>query len=212
MKSWQNHCRNWRVWSMEMECKELYNIPIFKKNMSTFKETSYDKDGEKPGYMTDSQIQVINFDKVKDCYIKNLALSNTPCSNDALYFGKDNKIFFVEFKNGVLDERPRRNFNICKKIYDSLLIFNDIVNKNISFCRENLYFILVYNESKNRREACRTEQEESSKAIISKKIHKKAKKKFVRFGLDRFEKLYFKEVFTYTESEFEDAFLSQISD
>ena len=197
---------------MEMECQELYNIPIFKQNMSTFKETSYDKDGEEPGYMTDSQIQVINFDKVKDGYIKNLALSNTPCSNDALYFGKDNKIFFVEFKNGVLDERPRRNFNICKKIYDSLLIFNDIVNKNISFCRENLYFILVYNESKNRREACRTEQEESSKAIISKKIHKKAKKKFVRFGLDRFEKLYFKEVFTYTESEFEDAFLSQISD
>ena len=197
---------------MEMECQELYNIPIFKQNMSTFKETSYDKDGEEPGYMTDSQIQVINFDKVKDGYIKNLALSNTPCSNDALYFGKDNKIFFVEFKNGVLDERPRRNFNICKKIYDSLLIFNDIVNKNISFCRENLYFILVYNESKNRREACRTEQEESSKAIISKKIHKKAKKKFIRFGLDRFEKLYFKEVFTYTESEFENAFLSQISD
>ena len=197
---------------MEMECQELYNIPIFKQNMSTFKETSYDKDGEEPGYMTDSQIQVINFDKVKDGYIKNLALSNTPCSNDALYFGKDNKIFFVEFKNGVLDERPRRNFNLCKKIYDSLLIFNDIVNKNISFCRENLYFILVYNESKNRREACRTEKEESSKAIISKKIHKKAKKKFVRFGLDRFEKLYFKEVFTYTESEFEDAFLSQISD
>ncbi|HIW59551.1 MAG TPA: hypothetical protein H9880_06670 [Candidatus Anaerobutyricum avicola] len=195
-----------------MECKELYNIPIFKKNMSTFKETSYDKDGEEPGYMTDSQIQVINFDKVKDGYIKNLALSNTPCSNDALYFGKDNKIFFVEFKNGVLDERPRRNFNICKKIYDSLLIFNDIVNKNISFCRENLYFILVYNENKNKREACKTEQEESSKAIISKKIHKKAKKKFIRFGLDRFEKLYFKEVFTYTESEFEDAFLSQISD
>ena len=197
---------------MEMECQELYNIPIFKQNMSTFKETSYDKDGEEPGYMTDSQIQVINFDKVKDGYIKNLALSNTPCSNDALYFGKDNKIFFVEFKNGVLDERPRRNFNICKKIYDSLLIFNDIVNKNISFCRENLYFILVYNENKNKREACKTEQEESSKAIISKKIHKKAKKKFVRFGLDRFEKLYFKEVFTYTESEFEDAFLSQISD
>ena len=99
MRSWQNHCRNWRIWSMEMECQELYNIPIFKQNMSNFKETSYDKDGEEPGYMTDSQIQVINFDKVKDGYIKNLALSNTPCSNDALYFGKDNKIFFVEFKN-----------------------------------------------------------------------------------------------------------------
>ena len=194
-----------------MAYQEFNNIPIFKDNMSTFKETSYDKDSAEPRYMTDSQIQVINFDKVKDCYIKDMALSNTPCSNDALYIGKDDKIFFVEFKNGVLDKKPRRNFNICKKIYDSLLIFNDIVDKNISFCRENLYFILVYNENKNGNEECEMKQEDSSKTLISKIIHHKAKKKFVRFGLDIFEKIYFKEVFTYTEKEFENIFLSQIS-
>lgn len=97
------------------------------------------------------------------------------------------------------------------KIYDSLLIFNDIVGENISFCRKNLYFILVYNEGKNSCESDRVGQQDSSKAIISKYVHNKAKKKFVRFGLDRFEKIYFKEVFTYTEYEFEKIFLPQIS-
>lgn len=196
---------------MEMEYKEFNNIPIFKDNMTTFKETSYDKDGKEPRYMTNSEIQVINFDKVKNWYIKDMFLSSTPCSNDALYIGKDNKIFFVEFKNGALEKNKKMIFNVYNKIYDSLLIFNDIVHQNISFCRENLYFILVYNESKNSYEECETKQEDSPKAMISKFIHNKAKKKFVRFGLDKFEKIYFKEVFTYTESEFENLFLTPIN-
>ena len=37
-------------------------------------------------------------------------------------------------------------------------------------------------------------------------FYSKAKKKYIRFGLERFEKLYFQEVFTYTEQEFEDGF------
>ena len=196
---------------MEMEYKEFNNIPIFKDNMTTFKETSYDKDGKEPRYMTNSEIQVINFDKVKNWYIKDMFLSSTPCSNDALYIGKDNKIFFVEFKNGALEKNKKMIFNVYNKIYDSLLIFNDIVHQNISFCRENLYFILVYNESKNSSEERETKQEDSPKARISKSIHNKAKKKFVRFGFDKFEKIYFKEVFTYTESEFENLFLTSIN-
>lgn len=186
------------------------DIAIFQENLSSFKETSRDSDGEMPRYMTDSEIQVINFDKVKERYIREMNLSNTPCSNDALYFGRDQKIFFVEFKNGVMQKQ--KIFNVYNKIYDSLLIFNDIVEENISFCRQNLYFILVYNEAKNFCEMGGIEQQDSSKAIISKIIHKKAKKKYVRFGLDRFEKIYFKEVFTYTEKEFEISFLSKISD
>ena len=191
-----------------MTYQEFNDIPIFKNNMTTFKETSYDKDGKEPGYMTNSEIQVINFDKVKDCYIKDMSLSSIPCSNDALYIGKNNKIFFVEFKNGDLEKNKKMIFNVYNKIYDSLLIFNDIVQRNISFCRENLYFILVYNESKNCSEEREVTQEDSPKAMISKRIHSKAKKKFVRFGLDKFEKIYFKEVFTYTESEFENLFLT----
>lgn len=191
-----------------MEIQEYKNLEIFKKNLSSFKETSYDKDGKIPRYMTDSEIQVVNFDKVKGNYIKGMNLSNTPCSNDALYLGEDKKFYFVEFKNGVMINPVV--YNLHYKIYDSLLMFNDIVNENISFCRQNMYYVLVYNEERNSSVKGK-KQEDSSKAVISKLIHKKADKKFVRFGLERFEKMYFKEVFTYTESEFENEFLSIIS-
>lgn len=191
-----------------MEIQEYKKLEIFKKNLSTFKETSYDKDGKIPRYMTDSEIQVVNFDKVKGNYIKGMNLSNTPCSNDALYLGEDKKFYFVEFKNGVMINPVV--YNLHYKIYDSLLMFNDIVNENISFCRQNMYYVLVYNEERNSSVKGK-KQEDSSKAVISKLIHKKADKKFVRFGLERFEKMYFKEVFTYTESEFENEFLSKIS-
>lgn len=192
-----------------MEIQAYDDLDIFKENISSFKETSRDSDGDMPGYMTNSEIQVINFDKVKESYIREMNLSNIPCSNDALYIGKDRGIVFVEFKNGVLKKSDI--FNVYNKIYDSLLIFNDIVGENITFCRQNLSFILVYNERKNTCETNDTGRQASSKAIISKYIHNKAKKKFVRFGLDRFEKIYFKEVYTYTQNEFEEIFLAEIS-
>ena len=191
-----------------MEIQKYEDIEIFKNNISSLKDTSRDSDSEVPGYMTDSEIQVINFDKVKESYIRKMNLTNTPCSNDALYIGKDKRIFFIEFKNGVM--KNQKIYNVYNKIYDSLLIFNDIVGENISFCRKHLYFILVYNEGKNSCEKYSGWQQDSSKAVISKYVHDKAKKKFVRFGLDRFEKIYFKKVFTYTESEFEHVFLSGI--
>lgn len=188
-----------------MEIQDYKDIEIFKNNISTFKETSHDTDGQCPGYMTGSEIKVINFDKVKEDYVRGMKLSKMPCSNDALYIDKDKNIFFVEFKNGQI--KNNKIYNIYNKIYDSLLMFNDIVNENISFCRQNVYFMLVYNEEKNSGLEGNKKQEDSSKAVISKLIHNKANKKFVRFGLKQFEKLYFKEVFTYTESEFEEKFL-----
>ena len=188
-----------------MEMQDYKNIEIFKNNISTFKETSHDANGRCSRYMTESEIEVINFDKVKEDYVRGMNLSKMPCSNDALYIDKDKKIFFVEFKNGQMQNG--KIYNVYNKIYDSLLIFNDIVKENISFCRQNVYFLLVYNEEKNSGLERYKKQEVSSKAAISKLIHNKAKKKFVRFGLEQFEKLYFKEVFTYTESEFEEKFL-----
>lgn len=77
-----------------MEIQKYEDIEIFKNNISSLKDTSRDSDSEVPGYMTDSEIQVINFDKVKESYIRKMNLTNTPCSNDALYIGKDKRIFF----------------------------------------------------------------------------------------------------------------------
>ncbi len=192
-------------------------IALFRDNMSSLRETSKDSDSPNPECMTNSEIAVVNFDKVKESYIKDMKLSFTPCSNDALYIDKNGDLYFIEFKNGIMT-RPMI-FNVYNKIYDSLLIFNDIVGQNISFCRKHMNFILVYNESKNLSEDYNNEgknlskddkikNQDCSKAEISKYLYSKAKKKYIRFGLERFEKLYFQEVFTYTQQEFEDSFLS----
>lgn len=183
-------------------------IPIFKSNISTFQETSKDTDGEVPSCMTDSHVNVINFDKVKECYIKGMELSKIPCSNDVLYINRSGHFYFVEFKNGEM--KKEKIFNVYNKIYDSLLIFNDIIGENISFCRNHVTFILVYNESKNPDGNNHVKNEDCSKAEIAKHFFKKAKKKYVRFDLERFHKIYFHEVFTYTEKEFADLFLADI--
>lgn len=184
-----------------------YNkIALFKENMSSLKETSKDSDSPNPEYMTNSELAVVNFDKVKECYIKDMKLSHTPCSSDALYIDKNGRLYFIEFKNGKMTQPII--FNVYNKIYDSLLIFNDIVQQNISFCRKYVNFILVYNESKNSSKDCEIKYQDSSKARISKYFYSKAKKKYIRFGLEQFETLYFQEVFTYTEQEFQESFLS----
>ncbi len=188
---------------------QYQTIELFKNNCSTLKETSHDKDSEVPSYMTNSQIEVVNFDKVVNCYSKELAALNIPCSVDALYFGQEEAIYFIEFKNGTL--KKEKVFKVYNKIYDSLLLFNDIVQENISFCREHVYFILVYNESKNLDQINKQTSEDCAKATIGKYFHRKAQKNYVRFGLERFKKIYFRDVFTYTESEFEKIFLASIA-
>lgn len=170
-------------------------IDIFNNNMSTLRKTSEDDNGVIVSYMTDSMIKVIDFDSVKNQYIKETGVSYVPHSVDAIYISKDLDISFIEFKNGKISKKI--NYDVFYKIYDSLLLFNDITGTTVSYCRKNVNFILVYNENKNS-----NEQQESSKIQIAKYYSKKAKRNFVRFGLEQFEGLYFKNVFTYTESEF----------
>lgn len=161
--------------------------------------------------MTESQIEVINFDRVKDDYIRDMKLSAVPCSNDALYAENAGDFTFIEFKNGKMNKQ--KVYNVFYKIYDSLLIFNDIIKEDISYCRKHVSFILVYNEQKNMEiKASDTGiQESPSRIAIGKYFNEqKAKKRFIRFNLERFEKLYFKEVYTYTEKEFEENFLGSI--
>ena len=80
--------------------------------------------------MTKSERTAVNFDGVKEEYIKNLSLIKVPKSNDALFMSKDNKLIFVEFKNGFMDDKKK--FDVRKKIYDSVIILTDILNLGIS--------------------------------------------------------------------------------
>ena len=89
-----------------------------------------DRDNVTKEYMTHSQLRVCAFDDVKKWYVREkIPFANpNPKSNDALYFEED-ECFFIEFKNGRITDQV--NFEINKKIYDSLFILFDL---NYNYC------------------------------------------------------------------------------
>lgn len=187
----------------------LDNYPILKNNVSTLKETSVDKhDMSNIKYMTCSERAVVNFDDVKREYIENLSLSETPKSNDALFLSKDNKLIFVEFKNGFMDNAKK--FSIRKKIYDSIIILTDIFNTGISTLKSEMEYILVYNESinSNEKEVLQKKrflvQHSEAFDLFAKSVSKMANTEYVCFGVKIFENYCFSKVHTYTEAEFEE--------
>lgn len=184
------------------------DYPILKNNVSTLKETSVDKhDLKNIKYMTCSKRTAVNFDDVKKDYIENLSLSETPKSNDALFLSKDNKLIFVEFKNGFMDNSKK--FAVRKKIYDSIIILMDILNTGVSELKDEMEYILVYNESVNsdEEEILKKKQHlvQPSEAFdaFAKGVSKMANKEYVCFGIRMFENYCFSKVHTYTEAEFE---------
>ena len=173
---------------------------IFARNIDTFKEVSKDNSTGHDEYMTHSDIRVVNFDKVKAQYANGLADPNDyPASVDAVAV-LNNKFFLVEFKNGSIGNDK----SLRKKIPESLLILCDIIKCNISDTRKEWELILVYNEKKN--------VDKFNNKISSDKIKEhlfdKTADHYIRFGLDRYKYIYFKDVYTYTEKEF-DEFLSK---
>ncbi len=169
----------------------IENNELLLKHMSNLKETSKDDHGEGETYMTYCEYPAVNFDKVKDEYITGLHISENPRSNDALLITPDNKSFFIEFKNGYMDNK--KIFDVKGKIYESLPILTDIIGKGISYTRNELGYILVYNGVKN-----------DPSIDIKKHIAGKAKAELIRFDLERFKNFFFKDVHTYTETEFEE--------
>ena len=175
---------------------DWYNLCIFQNNLKSLKETSHDDCNDV--YMTEDLSPVISFDDVMKEY-----LSSRGCQEEALQSVDaiarfDERPFFIEFKNGSLNEKETK-FKIPGKIKDSLLVFGDITNRTISFTRENAEFILVYNLSKN-----------PSRNIdnINEHFLSYAKEENIRFGFVRYKSVYFKDVHTYSEEEFEE-FLKQ---
>ena len=187
---------------------------IIDEMQSSLEETSYDKDNRV--YMNHSQMQVCSFDRVKEWYVsEKVPLANpNPKSNDALYFGED-ECFFIEFKNGKISNEV--NFEINKKIYDSLFILFDLgysdkrgnLVNSISYTRNFMTYILVYNEenylksgpTRQTQEGKKRQREISESQYrneLYKAMRRLAKEEFVLFGLDQFKNYLFKNVCTYT--------------
>ncbi len=190
---------------------DIQEYDIFIKNKSTLKETSKDDADKKDiKYMTSSEFEVIDFDGVKDDYIKTLKLEDTPKSNDALYI-KDTGLYFIEFKNGNMKKEIHK---VRRKIFDSLLIFTDIINKGISYTRENINYILVYNKDYRPNPTGKLDKDEvqESKELdkLAGFIIKHGRLESDPFELKKqFERLYFKKVYTWTAEEFEEKFINK---
>ncbi|WP_294563820.1 hypothetical protein [uncultured Succinatimonas sp.] len=199
------------------------NLDIFKSNLTSLKNASHDKN--KNEYMTHSCIEVINFDKVKEQYIKNLYLKEPPSSNDCLVFNNKNKKWlFIEFKNGQINKIVQAELK--KKIYDSLLILFDILQKdnaNISASRIYIDYILVYNDKANinskdpiliqKRLSDPANVEYSNSFInLAKSIAKTTKSEhLICFKLSSFKNFCFNDVYTFNQKEFEEYIKNQFS-
>lgn len=169
---------------------------LFKDKLCTLKKASWDK--SKKVSMCDSRIKVINFDNISKVYSKTKGLPSIPTSNDALYIDRNDKWYFIEFKNGSVDKS-----NIYRKLYDSLIILIELeIIPNIDFVRKNVHYILVYNSEKADVIPKSEGREENYK------FFQRLSKSEVRlFDIDKFEKYLFEATHTYTKEEFLEKFV-----
>lgn len=179
----------------------LDDYSLFRCAKNTLEETS--KDSSSSGdiqYMTSRKFQVINFDAVKTKYTNDLGHSEECAKSVDAIFAFSNKIFFIEFKNGEV-----HNAELRDKARDSLLIFFSIVDKNLSFSRKNINYVVVYNKEKNetRHREKGAVPQAPSRIDIEKHVCALAKKEIILFGLGKYNKYLFNEIYTFSEDEFE---------
>lgn len=183
---------------------DISSIAIFNHHPSTLKETSKDEhDAGVVNYLTNSTQAAISFDAVKTEYVKDLGLSESPKSCDALFVKPNGELAVIEFKAGSIDRT--KQFEIRQKIYDSALIFCDVAGVGISQMRKDVEFILVYRESANVGSTAEKKQAQAAPSLdaFAKGVSRLAKQEYICFGLRRFENYCFKKVHTYNEDEFE---------
>jgi len=180
---------------------DVNNYPILKSAVCELRDTS--KTTHKGiAYMSQSTLKVVHFDEVKNQFVKDWDLKKDeddgPASNDALYVCTvEDKMFFIEFKSG--ENQTKTLSQARRKIYDSLLILTEIIEKGISKIRKNLNYILVHGDSMA-----------TLDNIIGGKAKEKSKLEQVLDQLQKeFEGLYFKEVHIVSKDEFDIGFVKK---
>ena len=110
----------------------------------SLKNTSWDQENRE--YMLASELNVISFDEMKEAYLKNLGMNEDMANSaDAMTFD-DDYTYLIEFKNG----EDIDNVQIENKVKDSVTILCDEWNRTVSNTREDVIFVLVYNESRKK--------------------------------------------------------------
>lgn len=172
---------------------------IFKNNLETLEELSKDNNQkDSVSYMVNLKERAIDFDEIKRKYANSFGITEEVLGSVDAVLSVDNKVYFIEFKNGEIAAKTKKD--IKKKIYSSLLIFLDIIKNNLDYARNNIEFILVYNEDKN----------DTGKNKIDSALNAKRKNEEPLFGMNMLKKIFFKNVFTLCKREFEN-FINEIT-
>ena len=172
---------------------------LFEKHHATLKKTSLDDSTAEKIYMSESGQDVVDFDAVKKDYKERFCCNASDArSCDALLI-ENEKFALIEFKNGKITDSKEKE-KIRSKIGESLLIFNDLVEKNLSFDRNNVHFVLVYNKQKNEKfEIDRKSSLNKFNGILA----NKAADSYLLEGFKHYQFM-FKNVRTVNEEEFKD--------
>ncbi len=172
---------------------------VLGKHICTLKKTS--RDLSENEYMCNSDITVVEFDKIPHEYAKGKGWPSIPRSNDALYIAENNKWYFVEFKNGSIDKA-----NIYRKLYDSILILLDMrIISDLEFVRSNIEYILVYNSEKYGRI-----QSSTGRDATYEYIYARAETEEKLFEIGNLEGYLFYKTHTYSRTMFEEKFIRPV--
>jgi hypothetical protein len=142
----------------ESEAKEIITAE-FANCKKSLKDISWDKSNKVA--LVDSQHQFICYDDIVDSFYQKRKIEDTedegkkesPRSADMILF-KENSIFFVEFKNGRIDEKVKDNIKV-KAVEGGLIAMYHIASKYksdlnfIDIIKLKKSFILVFNDRKN---------------------------------------------------------------
>ena len=183
----------------------------FLPHISTLRKTSENcpQNGQ-VSYMTESDIAVINFDQVMATYARRFHV-DTPASNDALLQVGD-ICYFIEFKDGNMRNEIH---SVKRKIFESLLVLGDMLGRTISFSREHMVYVLVYNQEKSPGgDDAKMKKDEyrpsPSHFGIMNCMGNLAKTLPDLFGLRRqFKGIYFKEVYSCSKDDFNSHFIGE---
>ena len=166
----------------------------------TLREASWDSTNQR--FLSDSNNVVINFDKVKERYCKNLTNRTESMASVDAIFVSNGRIYFVEFKSNVSKHEKIR---IKRKVSDSILLFLDVVEDRLSRFRNQAEFILVYGNN-------------TDKIVVSKEVDYApdypgfdqfqsamgdlAKKPIIKYDMQPLQGVHFATVHTLNETEF----------
>lgn len=169
---------------------------ILKKHICTLKKASLDEEHHES--MCESQLTVVDFDRIPQEYARGKGWRCVPKSNDALYIDKSDMWYFVEFKNGKIN-----GSDVYRKIYDSFLMLMDLgIISGFDFLRKQVCYILVYNSDKNGP----VPASENLEKIYSYTL-RQAETEAGLFGIWKLEQYLFRETHTYTRELFEEKFI-----